>query len=68
MHVFYQLNVFETTLPFEKDSEIAHKFTDVEILVLDWKFESIIELGKILNVFYHLENELKTEIKILKEG
>ena len=68
MHVFYQLNVFETTLPFEKDSEITHKFTDIEILVLYRKFESIIELGKILYVFYHLENELKTEIKILKEG
>ena len=67
MHVYYQLNVFEITLSFEKSSEIAQKLTDIEILVLDWKLESIIELGKNLNVFDHLEYELKTEIKILEE-
>ena len=54
MHVYYQLNVFEITLSFEKSSEIAQKLTDIEI-------------RKILNVFDHLEYELKTEIKILEE-
>lgn len=67
MHVFYQLNVFKTALFFEKVCEITQKLTDFEILVFDWKFESIIEFGKILNVFDHLENELKAEIKILKK-
>ena len=63
-HMEY-FELFYFSLFFEQKDNIVQKIFDVELLAFDAQLVVVVELGQILDVFYHGEKELEAYVKVL---